>query len=98
MPVCGRIGCHREGVNRCSICLREPYCCCECQKSDWKKHKLVCKILKKLSSDRQSYNVVIQTVTEIFLMPKNVRVLNHLLHYVEFQVGKRRQIISSDGN
>jgi hypothetical protein len=42
-----------EGGKACSGCHEMPYCSAECQKSDWRIHKLVCKSLKAFSdSDR----------------------------------------------
>lgn len=39
---CGRVGCSKRGVGfkRCSACKKTAYCSVECQKEDWKKHKL----------------------------------------------------------
>ncbi|KAF8189886.1 hypothetical protein K438DRAFT_1676455 [Mycena galopus ATCC 62051] len=39
---CGREGCTKRGVGfkRCSACKKTAYCGVECQKADWKKHKL----------------------------------------------------------
>ncbi|KAJ6486890.1 hypothetical protein C8R45DRAFT_996360 [Mycena sanguinolenta] len=39
---CGRNGCGKRGVGlkRCSACKKIVYCSVECQKEDWKKHKL----------------------------------------------------------
>jgi hypothetical protein len=43
----------RGGGKACSKCHEMPYCSAECQKSDWRIHKLVCKSLKAFSdSDR----------------------------------------------
>jgi tetratricopeptide (TPR) repeat protein len=94
MSKCARSGCHKEGVNRCSTCLREPYCCGDCQKIDWKSHKLICKTLKKLPHEFQSYRKVIQVITEVqedHLQQNtlDIRVLGHLLSYAEFQFGDR---------
>jgi hypothetical protein len=49
MAGCARPGCYELGLSRYSICLREPYCSADCQKGDWKSHKLICETLKKLS-------------------------------------------------
>jgi hypothetical protein len=58
--------CLREpGINRYSICLREPYCSGEYQKGDWKSHKLICKTLKKLSFQLQHYQEVARVIKEI---------------------------------
>ncbi|KAG7447733.1 uncharacterized protein BT62DRAFT_891508, partial [Guyanagaster necrorhizus] len=32
-----------EGLKRCAWCRAVSYCSALCQKSDWKRHKLVCK-------------------------------------------------------
>ncbi|KAJ7234624.1 hypothetical protein B0H12DRAFT_1142596 [Mycena haematopus] len=39
---CGRDGCSKRGVGfkRCSACKKIAYCGVECQKEDWKRHKL----------------------------------------------------------
>ncbi|KAJ7770526.1 hypothetical protein B0H16DRAFT_1515754 [Mycena metata] len=39
---CGRVGCTTRGVGfkRCSACKKTAYCSVDCQKEDWKKHKL----------------------------------------------------------
>jgi len=67
----------------------EPYCSGECQKSDWKKHKLICDILKRLSNDLQPYQKVVKVIMEILEMPASLRILSHLLCYAEFQFGER---------
>jgi hypothetical protein len=45
--------------------LREPYCSGDCQKGDWKFHKSICKILKKLSHQLQPYHEVLRVIEEI---------------------------------
>jgi hypothetical protein len=82
------------GVNRCSICLREPYCSCKCQKEDWKSHKCICKTLKKLSLKLQPYQEVKRVFDEtIAARPEKLqldrRVLVHLISYGEHQLGDR---------
>jgi hypothetical protein len=93
MSTCARHGCLKEGVSRCSICLREPYCSSDCQKGDWKMHKSICKILKKLSHQLQPYHEVLRVIEEIReeISKKNkqrtFRVLGHLLSYADYQFG-----------
>jgi hypothetical protein len=60
-----RPGCFKSGTNRCSTCLREPYCSGDCQKANWKSHKLFCKTIKKLSNELQSYQEVHRLQLEI---------------------------------
>ena len=47
-PVCYKIGEH----SACSGCLMTSYCSKQCQKSDWKQHKTLCKILTKLRGSK----------------------------------------------
>jgi hypothetical protein len=95
MSTCARHGCLKVGVNRCSICLREPYCSGECQKNDWKLHKSICKILKKLSHQLQPYHEVLRVIEEMRVgipgkkKPQKLRVLGHLLSYADYQFGGR---------
>jgi hypothetical protein len=75
--------------------LRELYCSGECQKGDWKFHKSICKILKKLSHQLQPYHEVLRAIKEILeeIPKKNkqqtLRVLGHLLSYADHQFGDR---------
>jgi len=94
MSKCASPGCFKAGINRCSICLREPYCSGECQKGDWKSHKLICKTLKKLSLQLQPYHEATRVIKEILgerpkKMQLDIRVLEHLISYSEHQFGDR---------
>ncbi|KAI1143256.1 hypothetical protein F5Y05DRAFT_147566 [Hypoxylon sp. FL0543] len=37
--------CWKEGASRCSTCKSCSYCSKECQKNDWKSHKLLCHLV-----------------------------------------------------
>lgn len=39
---CSRPGCAEHGRNSCSSCNNEDYCSTDCQKQDWKIHKIMC--------------------------------------------------------
>ncbi|KAI0791857.1 hypothetical protein C8Q75DRAFT_57617 [Abortiporus biennis] len=41
----------QQPLNRCSRCKLTRYCGAECQKTDWKRHKIFCKLLKDPSRD-----------------------------------------------
>jgi hypothetical protein len=91
---CAKPGCFNAGTNKCSVCLREPYCCGECQKEDWKSHKLICKALKKLSYELQPYQEVARVIFETrqernMKMQLHIRLLVHLICYAEHQFGDR---------
>jgi tetratricopeptide (TPR) repeat protein len=88
---CARPGCPNPGKNRCSDCLREPYCSGECQKYDWKFHKKVCKILKKLPNYLQPFREVVRVIKEIQASEIYYirRILEHVLAYAEYQFGTR---------
>jgi tetratricopeptide (TPR) repeat protein len=94
MSTCASPGCLRGGIHRCSICLRELYCSGECQKGDWKLHKLICKTLKKFSCQLQPYQEVARVIEEIVLerptrVQLEVRLLRHLISFAEHQFGDR---------
>jgi hypothetical protein len=89
MSQCAGPYCCNPALKKCSACLKVSYCSSECQKSDWKGHKKICKILKRLSNDLQPYHEVEEVIIEILNTPRNARVLNELLKYAEYQFGDR---------
>lgn len=98
MCKCARPSCHIPAKSSCSGCGREQYCSSECQKKDWKKHKLMCPMLKKLSYKLQPYHEVARVIEEIFESnegledddtPSQIRVLNQLSLYAGHQFGDR---------
>jgi hypothetical protein len=90
MSQCGRPNCQVAAKSSCSGCGREQYCGSDCQKLDWKAHKSMCPILKKLPNKLQSYNEAVQIIDEIMMSNKgnNARVLEHLLSYADYQFGQ----------
>lgn len=94
MSLCARPGCFNAGTKSCSICLREYYCSSDCQKGDWRVHKLICKTIKKLSLQIQSNDEVCRVFDDLFdditMVPSaNIRFLGHLVFYIEYQFGDR---------
>jgi len=41
--------CHKKGTSICSGCKTVYYCSMECQKQDWKKHKVQCNKIKSFN-------------------------------------------------
>lgn len=92
MLKCARPDCHVPAKESCSGCDRERYCGRICQNSDWKIHKLLCPILTKLSIKLlQPFREIIPIIYEILLSKKgdDIRILEHLLIYVDYQFGNR---------
>jgi hypothetical protein len=55
---------------------------------DWKAHKPMCPILKKLSNCLQTLDNANQIIREILSKKDNsLRILEHLLSYAEYQFG-----------
>lgn len=52
LPVCQ--ACHAEAAKRCSLCQRVFYCSRNCQKTDWKTHKVHCTQYVKEKAERDA--------------------------------------------
>jgi hypothetical protein len=91
MSQCYRPDCQIAAKSSCSGCGREQYCGNICQKQDWKAHKSICAILKKLPNKLQSYDEAARIVEEILASNKgkDIRVLEHLLSYADNQFGQQ---------
>jgi hypothetical protein len=90
MSLCAKPGCKTAAKCSCSGCGREQYCGSACQKLDWKVHKSMCPILKKLSINLQPFREVESNIREVQVSTKgnDIRVLEHLLLYIDYQYGK----------
>mmetsp|Transcript_26947 Transcript_26947/g.25802 ORF Transcript_26947/g.25802 Transcript_26947/m.25802 type:complete len:487 (+) Transcript_26947:111-1571(+) len=88
---CARPDCQNPGRSSCSNCKIEFYCGIDCQKTDWKKHRPMCSILKKLSIKKQPYFAAFHMIQEILASKEgnNMRVLEHVLSFVENLYGKQ---------
>jgi hypothetical protein len=91
MSNCACLGCITNAKSSCSGCEREQYCSSTCQKLDWKIHKSMCPILKKLLKKLQPFHEAYRIINEILATKKgnDIRVLEHLLSYAEYQFGEK---------
>jgi hypothetical protein len=91
MSKCARPDCSTPAKSSCSICGREQYCGISCQKLDWKTHKSMCPILKKLSTNLQPFHELIRIKDEIIASRKgnDIWILEHLVLYLENQFGTK---------
>jgi hypothetical protein len=51
-PLCSM--CNRLGLHQCNGCMCIRYCSSQCQKDDWKTHKLICKSYSKFMKSAKS--------------------------------------------
>jgi hypothetical protein len=96
---CARPGCNQKGVNACSACLREFYCSADCQKKDWKTHKIFCCSIKLKPETLQSFTdaspvvsqVLNQTEAQVAKLgsQRYIKLLHHTATFSEKQFGKR---------
>jgi hypothetical protein len=54
---CARSGCDQEGTNSCFACRKEYYCIADCQKQDWKAHKILYKLIKLMPDALQPFKI-----------------------------------------
>mmetsp|Transcript_22582 Transcript_22582/g.56480 ORF Transcript_22582/g.56480 Transcript_22582/m.56480 type:complete len:338 (-) Transcript_22582:120-1133(-) len=81
-------GCHKEGapgekLSRCAQCQSAYYCSRECQKGDWKRHKMECSPPTSNKVDMTS-----TTNTALSFVNSNIRAIRQRMR--EMSSGKRR--------
>jgi hypothetical protein len=91
---CVKSGCHGVGGFEYTGCHREQYCSVECQRGDWKLHKLICSTLKELPRQLQPnlevFQAIEDTLKEIPVKKQlGLRALRHLMAYSKQQFGDR---------
>lgn len=73
--VCGLPSCSNVGVKLCSGCFKKVYCCAECKKADWKKHRISCPYKK--DSDRlisfDKIKVVVNDLRTLVMVKQETR-------------------------
>jgi tetratricopeptide (TPR) repeat protein len=92
---CGRPSCEKLKSKGCSGCLKEGYCSPECQKKDWKVHKLMCSYMKndnKLLPFKEVDTTLQKFRESAELVEGNVnalRISEFCIKYAENQFGDR---------
>lgn len=100
MHICARPDCNEIGKRACSACRTEYYCSAECQKGDWKAHKIMCHLIKMMPSNMLLPfldicsvldEVLNQTAAQIVQLgrKKHVRLLEYLLAFAKHQFGEQ---------
>lgn len=84
-------GCHNlrdSSKILCSICKEQSRCR---QEEDYEVQKSMSPIMKKLSSELQPFDSAIKVINEILASEEasDPRILEHLLSYVQFQLGEK---------
>jgi tetratricopeptide (TPR) repeat protein len=98
---CANFGCDEIGTRGCTACLNEFYCSAECQKTNWKVHKILCRFIKLMPDALLPLNDGFSIISDIIKELKSniplhqlgtqkyVRLLYHLAAFAEHQFGKR---------
>lgn len=93
---CGNSSCGNEGKLVCSTCNRENYCCPDCQKKDWKVHKIMCKsMVDKPVTFEVVYNMSIKMLDYarsdkgIDFAEIAIRIMIHTLSFARHHFGDR---------
>jgi tetratricopeptide (TPR) repeat protein len=91
--LCKRPNCTRLGTARCSACQIESYCSVECQRANWKDHKITCG--KKLLSESELNSFVMDAMDEASRFDpddrtgRNISFLKGAVLYAEYQFGEQ---------
>ena len=95
--LCHQHGCGNRQTKACSACGDAYYCCINCQKKDWKVHKLLCVDMAKLTKSILGVEEVNKLVIKISdraetlggekKIAKAIRVLEKCLIFVQYQYG-----------
>lgn len=92
---CGNTSCVKMGLRPCSGCLKEGYCGPECQKKDWKLHKLLCSFMKN-GDKLLPFDEVVSVISKLKKQAElkegaesKIRLLEYCLSFAEHQYGSR---------
>jgi hypothetical protein len=99
MVKCTRPNCHQVGTKGCSAYLKEVHCSLECQKADWKDHKILCKLIKLVPDTVLKFQDVSAVVKKVLhetneqmaklRINRCIILLEHAAVFAEHQCGKR---------
>jgi hypothetical protein len=94
-----RSGCDQIGTKGCSASLKELYCCGECQKEDWRAHKIMCKLIKQMPDKQQPFKDVSSVTYKVLNLTeeqksklgtkKYANLLERAATFAEYQFGQR---------
>jgi hypothetical protein len=89
--MCKQPNCAAIGTKHCSACQNVWYCSVECQRANWKEHKVTCG--KELLSERELYEFLSYIMPALDSLDRNdregrsIRYLKTALLYAEYQFG-----------
>lgn len=93
---CGNPRCKGLGTRKCSGCNNEGYCGPECQKIDWKVHRIICSCMKsgdkllKFSEVTEKLREPLRQLDLKGLTEAGIRLMEFCLSFAEYQFGVRR--------
>jgi MYND finger len=91
--LCKRPNCALLGTSHCSACQNEWYCSVECQRANWKDHKITCG--KKLLSETELDEFLVDSIKEASTFDltvrngSNISFLKNAILITEYQFGER---------
>ena len=86
-------GIERENIQRCSQCKQVVYCTKTCQISHWKKHRVLCSVIKQLELREHDKKSHVKTLFQSQLTPKEhakvVQLVGHRYNLNVYLNGKQ---------
>jgi hypothetical protein len=89
---CEKFGCKNSGKSRCGKCLKIGYCSSECQKSDWRLHKILC----NKSSEKLPFDEILSIISKLknyadkcIETNEKIQIFELCVSFAEYQYGAR---------
>lgn len=94
---CCKPTCENDRIKMCSACLKEGYCSSECQKKDWKIHKILCPYMKndkKLIPYAEVHIKLNELLSQVNKHDNDneIQLLEYLFYFAEYQYGDSRVV------